>query len=177
MAEFSIRIATTDDARALAALGERTFRDTFAADNTPENLAAHLAATYGNALQLAELRDPACAYVVAEDARGLIGFALLHDGVPAPPDVPGAATNLARIYVDHAWHGRGVGRAMMREACRRARRGGARHLWLTVWERNPGSIAFYLRLGFRDVGATAFWVGADRQADRVMVRALGSDDG
>jgi diamine N-acetyltransferase len=175
MADITYRIATADDAPALAALGARTFRDAFGADNTPENLAAHLAATYGESRQRAELADPACEYVVAEHAGTIIGFALLHASARAPAGVPPAACNLARLYVDGAWHRRGVGQGLMREARQRARGRGAAHLWLTVWERNARSIRFYLRQGYRDVGATPFFVGADRQTDRVMVLDLGGD--
>ena len=41
-----IRPATLADVAILTALGARTFRDTFAADNTPENVEAFLASHY-----------------------------------------------------------------------------------------------------------------------------------
>jgi RimJ/RimL family protein N-acetyltransferase len=41
-----------------------------------------------------------------------------------------------------------------------------------VWEENPRAIAFYLKSGFEDVGTTDFWVGSERQSDRVLLRDL-----
>ena len=54
-----------------------------------------------------------------------------------------------------------------------ARGFGAQHLWLAVWERNPRAIAFYGKCGFADVGDTEFYVGPDRQIDRVLVARVG----
>ncbi len=44
---LTIRRATPADAAALAEIGARTFHDTFAADNRPDDMAAHLATTFG----------------------------------------------------------------------------------------------------------------------------------
>lgn len=57
-AAFVIRPATAADAPALAAPGERTFRNTFAAANTPEDLAAYLSTTCSAARQADELAEP-----------------------------------------------------------------------------------------------------------------------
>lgn len=43
MYDFVIRSATLGDAAPLAELGARTFRDTFAADNRPEDMEAYIA--------------------------------------------------------------------------------------------------------------------------------------
>lgn len=50
--------------------------------------------------------------------------------------------------------------------------GGARTLWLGVWEENPRGIAFYRKAGFREVGRFLFHVGDDPQRDLIMVRDL-----
>jgi ribosomal protein S18 acetylase RimI-like enzyme len=170
---LQIRSATLADAPALSALGERTFRETFAADNTPEDLAAHLAATYTPERQAAELADPARHTLVAETARGdLVAFAQLLAG-PAPGCVRGPAPiELLRLYVDREWHGRGLAHRLIRAALEAAAARGAETLWLGVWERNPRAIAFYAKWGFQDVGSHDFVLGSDRQTDRIMVRPV-----
>jgi ribosomal protein S18 acetylase RimI-like enzyme len=50
-----------------------------------------------------------------------------------------------------------------------AREMNGRTIWLGVWEHNPRAIAFYAKVGFSDVGAADFFVGSDRQTDRVMM--------
>jgi ribosomal protein S18 acetylase RimI-like enzyme len=58
---------------------------------------------------------------------------------------------------------------LMAEAHRAARELGGRHIWLGVWEHNPRGIAFYRKTGFVEVGTHDFYVGSDRQTDRVLV--------
>lgn len=172
---YRIRAAVSTDAPALAALGERTFRDTFADDNTPDDIAAHLAATYSPARQAEELADPAhTTLVAATDAGELIGFAQLRSGeVPAAVTGP-APIEVLRLYVDRDYHGRGVASALMEAAVKAAAEHGASTMWLGVWERNPRAIAFYRKWGFEDVGSHDFLLGSDRQTDRVMVRRVTS---
>jgi ribosomal protein S18 acetylase RimI-like enzyme len=168
----SIRRAHPDDAAALAAFAARTFRETFEADNTTEDMALYLAANYGHARQDAEIRDPGIVTLLAEDGRRLAGYAQLLGG-PAPECVPGSAPiEIRRFYVDRSWQGRGVAQALMMASLETAVERGARTVWLAVWERNLRAQAFYRKCGFEDCGAKVFVLGRDRQTDRVMVRAL-----
>jgi hypothetical protein len=54
----TIRRGTLADAALLSELGARTFSETFASDNTPEDLAAYIATAFNVAQQTAELQDP-----------------------------------------------------------------------------------------------------------------------
>jgi diamine N-acetyltransferase len=168
----SIRRAQPEDAAALAAFAARTFRETFDADNTPENMALYLKANYGPERQATEIRDGAVITLLAEDGRRLAGYAQLREG-PAPDCVPGAAPiEIRRFYVDRAWQGRGVAQSLMMASLESAVERGGRTVWLAVWERNLRAQAFYRKCGFEERGAQDFLLGRDRQTDRVMVRAL-----
>jgi diamine N-acetyltransferase len=170
--EFTIRIAASTDAERLSELAVRTFRDTYAEHNRPENMAQYLAAHFSPRLQAVELADPRMATVVAEAGPQLIGYAQLRPGTP-PDCVPGTdRLELSRIYVDRPWHGRGVAQALMTATVREATARGARTLWLGVWERNSRGIAFYRKCGFADVGTQTFLLGSDRQTDRVLTLIL-----
>jgi ribosomal protein S18 acetylase RimI-like enzyme len=168
----SIRPAQPRDATALASFAARTFRETFEADNTAENMALYLATNYGPERQGAEIDDPGIITLLAEDGRRLAGYAQLHEG-PAPDSVAGAAPiEIRRFYVDRNWQGRGVAQALMMASLESAMKRGARTVWLAVWERNLRAQAFYRKCGFEDCGAQDFLLGRDRQTDRVMERAL-----
>ncbi len=58
MESFRIRHGVATDAPALAAFAARTFAETFAADNGPEDMQAHLASSFGLSQQTKELTDP-----------------------------------------------------------------------------------------------------------------------
>lgn len=167
-----IRHATMYDAAAVAALGRRTFCDTFAADNTPEDLAMFLDATYGESVQREELTSPHLTYLLAEHDQALVGFALLRRGKATPQVTDPTAIELQRLYVDLPWHGTGLARALMAECFRVARESGAGAMWLGVWERNARALRFYAAQGFVAIGQQVFTVGSDPQTDTVMLRRL-----
>ena len=86
-AAIRTRRATPDDASALAQLGERTFRATFAQFNAPRDMDAYVSAAYGVEQQRREIADPERAYLLAEVDGALAGFALLHAGARPACDV------------------------------------------------------------------------------------------
>jgi ribosomal protein S18 acetylase RimI-like enzyme len=168
-----IRRATVADADALAEFGARTFYETFAADNTPEDMQLFLASTWSPDLQRAEILDKGLDTLLACDARhALAGFAQVRAAQPPAGIEVRKPVELKRFYVDTPWQGRGVARALMEAAEQAARARGAREFWLGVFERNERAQAFYRKCGFRKVGTQIFVVGTDPQTDHVMLREL-----
>jgi ribosomal protein S18 acetylase RimI-like enzyme len=168
----SYRTATIDDAPALAAFGRRMFEATFGAQNDPDNLALYLAATYGDDVQRAELRDHDASMIVADADGEIAGYAYVKR-TEAPRAIDGPSPiEIVRFYVGTAWHGTGVAHQLMDAALDAAARMGAETVWLGVWERNPRGIRFYEKRGFKDAGAHTFMLGRDRQNDRLMTRSV-----
>jgi len=167
-----IRRAAVGDAAWLATLAERTFRDTYSAHNTPENMERYVAEHFGSARQAVELADSRYLTLVAEVSGQPAGYTQLGHG-PAPECVAGPAPmEIIRFYVDRPWHGQGLAQRLMAAAGEHAAATGVRTLWLGVWERNPRAIAFYRKCGFAEVGTHTFLLGTDRQRDLVLARAL-----
>lgn len=172
LAGLRIRPATVSDARTLAALGAATFTASFGAQNTPENLAAHIRKAFGDGVQARELADPAYTYLVAEMDGRVAGYALVYAG-HAPACVTGPSPiEVLRFYVVGEFHGTGIAQALMEACATEARRRGGRTLWLGVWSLNPRAIRFYEKCGYRDVGGQTFMLGDDPQQDRVLAKPL-----
>jgi ribosomal protein S18 acetylase RimI-like enzyme len=173
---FMVRRASVEDGVALADLGARTFIETYAAENTAGDMAAYVASSFSPGRQARQLIDPAYRYLVAEAAGRLVGYLLLRTG-EAPACVDGSMpVELARLYVERAWQGRGVAAALMAAGLSEAEGMGARTLWLGVWERNVRAIRFYERHGLRRVGFHTFQLGDDIQVDDVMARPVRAAD-
>jgi diamine N-acetyltransferase len=168
----TIRRGEARDAEPLAAFAARIFRETFTAGNRPEDVEAHIASHFGPEIQRRELDDPASTYLIAEQQGTIAAYALLGRGPYTPPVVGGTAMEIARFYVDGAWHGTGLARQLMDRCVAEAQRAGAAVLWLGVWEHNPRAIRFYEKVGFHDVGSHHFQLGSDPQTDRLMVRPV-----
>lgn len=167
-----IRPAESRDAALLAELGARTFYDTFAAGNKPEDVDAYLAAAFGPAQQAAELADPRASFLIAEIEAIAVGYAQLKSG-DTPPCVKGYnPVELVRLYVSQEWIGRRVGEALMRACITEAEQKGYQTMWLGVWERNERAQKFYLKWGFQVTGEHIFQLGTDPQTDWIMERAL-----
>jgi ribosomal protein S18 acetylase RimI-like enzyme len=169
----AIRRATAGDVDAFTAFGARTFFETFARDNTAEDMRLHLESAWRPELQAAEIADPTIDTLLACDEHAtLAGFVQLRAG-RAPTCVTASdPVELWRFYVDQPWQGRGVAQQLMAAAVRRAHERGGRSLWLGVFERNERAQAFYRKSGFRPVGSQTFVVGNDPQRDVVMSRDL-----
>lgn len=173
MTACTIRRAGPADAAALAAFGERTFREAFGPANTPANTDHYIRHTYGEVIQQAELLDIEVRTLVAVDAEGaLAGYAQVREGTTAPGVAISGVCELWRFYVDQPWQGQGLASELMAAARQLALESGCAALWLAVWEHNPRARAFYLREGFRPVGLQPFQLGEDLQTDVVMVTEL-----
>ena len=170
--DLIIRRGTIDDAALLSELGARTFSDTFAADNTPEDLAAYMATAFSVAQQRAELEDPAATFLIAEVDGHAAGYAKLRDSEPEHGIAGPKPVELVRLYAAREWLGRGIGQELMRASLDEARQSGYETIWLGVWERNPRAQAFYRKWNFRTVGEHMFQLGTDLQRDLLMERAL-----
>lgn len=174
---FVLRRATPTDAASLASFAARTFLETFGPDNDPQHMAAHLATSYGPAQQQVELGDPTIVTLVLEVDADLAGYAMVRRHEPPPCVTNRTSVELWRFYVDQPWHGRGAAWRLMTGVHEVAADLGGTALWLSVWERNARARAFYKKCGFEDVGTGDFWVGGDRQTDRILVVAVATGQG
>jgi len=168
----TIRRGTLQDAELLAELGARTFSETFAGDNTPQNLAAYLASAFSPERQATELADLRCSYQIAEVDGRAVGYALLRSG-RVPAGVNGdRPIELVRLYVSQESIGSGVGAALMWACIDEAQLRGHRTLWLGVWEHNLRAQEFYRKWNFQEVGTHVFQLGEDAQTDLLMQRKI-----
>jgi len=170
-----VRQAAAVDAALLARIGAEWFAQTYAGQNTPQDLSAYLAKSFSEDLQRAELLDPHMRTWIAEsNDKSPAGYVQLRFGTAPSALSLAKPAELARIYVDARGHGAGVGHRLLQQCVDAARAWGATHLWLGVWQENPRGIAFYERNGFRIAGEQTFQLGGDVQRDWIMLRDLGA---
>lgn len=166
------------DAAELAAFAARTFEETYAAGNRPDDLRSHLANAYGLTQQAAELADPLVSTILGRVNEELVAYAQVRRNTPPLCVTQAAPIELHRFYVDQRAHGSGLASRLMQAVHQAAHKMQGRNVWLGVWERNPRAIAFYKKEKFADVGSTFYMVGPDKQVDRVLVASVqpaGSD--
>lgn len=87
--------------------------------------------------------------LIAESPTGWVGMVSGFEEREDP-----ARSWLVGMWVDPAWRGRGVGRALVDEVIAWARTRGTRRLWLEVAITNLAAIRLYQRCGFVATGDT-----------------------
>ena len=114
MTNIIVRRGRPADARLLAVFAARTFSETFAEENRPEDMALHVSTAYGVPQQAAELADPEMTTLLAEVDEQLAGYAQLRPNA-GPDCVPKIMPlELLRFYVAVPWQGQGVAQALMK---------------------------------------------------------------
>ena len=165
---MKVRYGNTDDATMLSELGAKTFYDTFAKDNTQENIDAYIKGSFSSEIQLSELSEPDIIFLIAESESIAIGYAQLIMNSKDEAIKGTRPLEIRRIYASQEYLGKGVGKELMKATIREARQRGCDCVWLGVWEKNQRAIDFYKKWGFREVGTHLFSVGDDPQNDFVM---------
>lgn len=170
---LQFRLAEPGDAAALGEFMSRNFLAAYGHCSTPDNVRACIAEHYEEAAQLRQISDPGRWNLIVTAGDAWAGHAQLKSGGGIPDAIGDpSAIELARFYVDTAFHGQGVAQAMMREAKAEAKRRGATRMCLSVWQEQPQAIRFYEKEGFRIAGELVFMVGDDPKDDWLMVCAL-----
>lgn len=163
---------TSEDLELLREISIETFTDTFAADNTPEDLAAYLERAYHPDQLRSELANPDSSFYFIYLESKLAGYLKLNTGVAQSEEMGLDALEIERIYVRSAFKRRGLGRELISFAIQHARETEKAAIWLGVWEHNTRALEFYRVLGFEKTGAHSFYMGDDEQTDYIMTKRL-----
>lgn len=165
----NIRRANLNDAVKLSELGAKTFFDTFAKDNTAENIKQHIEHSFSPQVQFNELSQTNTTFLIAEDHKETaIGYAQLIMDSQEEFIKGRKPLEIRRIYASEEYIGKGVGKELMKASLAEAAERGCDCVWLGVWEKNPRAIGFYKKWGFTEVGTHVFTLGDDPQTDFIM---------
>lgn len=156
------------DAGTLAALKAQTFVETFAADNDPDHVQAHLAREFtAEAVRPTLGRDDTTTWWLRDEGVA-VGYLKVNRG--AAQTEPGFDDGLEveQVYVLASQHGRGHGGRLLEHAVQTARDEGFPFIWLGVWEHNRRAIAVYEHKGYVPIGDHTFLFGDEEQRDLLM---------
>jgi diamine N-acetyltransferase len=167
---YTTRFASPEDAETLVEVGKKTFRDTFAADNTVENMTSYLDKTFTIDQISKDLQDVNCIYILLHHGERVAGYAKLRKDVPGLSDL--ANIEIERLYACKEYLGKKAGKALMQTCVKVAVNLGCKAIRLGVWEHNTRAISFYERWGFKKIGAHPFLLGSDLQTDLVMEKIV-----
>lgn len=171
--KVNIRAATISDLNLLVSLARTTFEHSFAADNTPENMAAYLDDAFSSEKIRLELNEEGSQYLVAEVDQTLVGYARVRQSDEVKDKIADSSLELQRIYVDKNYHGLKVGATLIQACIDYCGSRGVHWLWLGVWENNHKALTFYEKWGFIKFGHHVFQMGDDPQTDWLLKKKIG----
>lgn len=177
---WTIRRALPRDVPRLGTFAAALFRQAYEPTHPEPALSRYLANAFAEPRVAAAISDRTSTILLVEDAEGgWLGYAALREGGPREPtttlEVPLAGESpleIVRFYVDAAWHGRGVARALMQACEEESRARGCDVLWLQTWQQAPQALRFYAKSGFAVHGRAIFRFGERADADFILARSL-----
>jgi ribosomal protein S18 acetylase RimI-like enzyme len=169
---ITIKKCTADNLEELILLSKETFYQTFAAQNTVEDMETYLETAFSKDKLYRELCDHNTSFFFLYADESLAGYLKLND-YPSQTDVNDEnSLEIERIYVLKDFQGLGLGRYLMEYSIKTAADNGKNYVWLGVWEKNEKALRFYKSNGFYRIGEHSFVIGNDVQTDYIMRKDL-----
>ena len=168
MNDIAIIQATINDVDSLQTLCQKTFTETYAQHNTPDNLQAHLHEAFSAERLTIELTNADSQLYFAITNYEKSGYIKVNFGNAQTEQQNGKSIEIERIYVLQKYQGNNIGKALLEKAVAIADKHEVDYIWLGVWEKNTKAQAFYKKQGFVIFGQHSFFVGDDKQNDWLM---------
>lgn len=170
--EFQIKRANIGDVLLLQSIGRQTFQETFAPNNTAENMSKYLEEGFAEQKLMDELANPSSEFYFALDEHQVIGYLKLNYGHAQTELKDNKALEIERIYVLQAYQGKNIGQLLYAKAIEVAKQAFVDYVWLGVWEENHRALRFYQKNGFVPFDKHIFKLGDEEQTDILMKHFL-----
>jgi ribosomal protein S18 acetylase RimI-like enzyme len=168
MTTIEIRKATVSDLETIQKISIQTFIETFAAVNTPENIANYIKDSLNTEQLTDELNNANSQFYLAYSDTEAVGYLKINFGDAQTESFNENALEVQRIYVLQNFHGKNIGQLLLDEVKKIAQITNVDSVWLGVWEENHRALRFYTKNGFIVFDKHVFIMGNDEQTDLLM---------
>lgn len=160
---IKIRLLAKEELPLVQSIAYRTWPSTFAEILTPEQIEYMLNWMYSLEMLQSQF-EKGHTFLLAEDNGEEFGFAGFELNYAEGPKA-----KLHKIYLLPSSQGKGVGKALIFEVAKRARKSGQKNLLLNVNKYNQKAIDFYLRIGFQEIYKEVINIGNGYVMDDVVM--------
>lgn len=167
MSKIELLEAGFPDANLVAELSRKSFEETFGAVNTKENMQIFLDEQFTTKELMSEVGRPEHKHMIIYCNEVPAGYFFIKYR-SHPLLLNEKALEISRIYCLKDFQGMGLGKLMMQEVFREAKRKHFDQVWLGVWKQNTSALSFYHSFGYKIFGTTFFMLGKDCQEDWLM---------
>ena len=153
----------------LHTISVQTFKETFEAKNTEDDMAIYLKQKLSKKQLDEEFSDKNTFFYFAYCNKLLVGYLKLNfKDAQKKAVLKGNAYEIERIYILKAHQGKGLGTQLFNKAIEIGKGKGYKMMWLGVWEFNHKALKFYEKKGLKAFDSHVFQLGNDNQNDILM---------
>lgn len=172
MTSIIIRKVSAEELEVLQSIGRETFYETFAKDNSEDEMQKYLDESFSTEKISQELNTPDSRFFIAWEEDNPVGYLKINAGKAQTELQDDASMEIERIYVKSSHHGKKVGQLLYDKALEIALEEKKQYLWLGVWEENLRAVNFYKKNGFVTFDKHIFRLGSEEQTDLMMRKDL-----
>lgn len=172
MTSIIIRKVSAEELEVLQSIGRETFYETFAKDNSEDEMQKYLDESFSTEKISQELNTPDSRFFIAWEEDNPVGYLKVNAGKAQTELQDDASMEIERIYVKSSHHGKKVGQILYDKALEIALEEKKQYLWLGVWEENLRAVNFYKKNGFVTFDKHIFRLGSEEQTDLMMRKDL-----
>ena len=165
---FEIKKADINDLEIIRSIAIKTFVESFADENSKENMELYIENNLSISKLKAEFEDPDAMFFLAYFEAEAVAYLKLNLGEEQTLSFGPKSIEIERIYVLYSFQHRQIGKELLDKTIEIAKVHSKSHICLGVWEKNQKAISFYKKHGFREIGQHIFMLGNDAQNDLLM---------
>jgi len=163
-----IRFGELADKENLSALAIQVWLHTYATKGISSVISSYVLSEFTPRRFAELLSATSSALFVAEQDANLVGYAVVTADIPCPVS-SAARAELATLYVQEPFLGKGVGALLLKHVELWAMERMRAPIWLKANSQNSRAIAFYAKHGYTKVGITFFELGNKKHENVVLV--------
>ncbi|ENH96917.1 Protease synthase and sporulation negative regulatory protein PAI 1 [Gracilibacillus halophilus YIM-C55.5] len=167
-----IKKCTYEDLHLLQEISVETFKDTFKEQNSPENMKEYLERAFHLKQLKKELSNHFSQFFFVYFQHEIAGYLKINMNDAQSEEMGDNSLEIERIYIKNSLQQHGLGKYLLNKAIEIAMEHNKTQIWLGVWEKNEGAIAFYKKMGFVQTGSHSFFMGDEEQVDFIMTKTI-----
>lgn len=168
MENLLIKKCTIEDLEKVKYISEKTFCETFAHENTAEDMENYLKENFSYEHIESEIRNDGSIFFKVENDKEVMAYMKVNFDKAQTESSYKNTLEIQRIYILEKYKGKGIGKLLIEKAKEVARNNNLSYIWLGVWENNLSAIKFYEKQGFEKFSTHIFKLGDDEQIDNLM---------
>lgn len=168
MKNLLIKECTLEDMEKLKYISEKTFIETFAEENSSEDMENYMRENLSYEKLTSEIKNEGSLFFLVEDNDKVVAYMKLNFDKAQTEEGHKNTLEVQRIYILEKYKGKGIGKVLIQKAKELAKENSLSYIWLGVWENNFPAIKFYEKQGFEKFSTHIFKLGNDEQIDNLM---------